>query len=85
MNKFNDFAMKCFFALIVGLCSLISKVLMDIENNIKELTVRVSLISYNSEKQEKQLDSFNTYSLVLQRIESQLLFHEKQIQALQSK
>ena len=85
MDKFNDFAMKCFFALIVGLCSLISKILMDIESNITDLNMKVSLISFNNEKHEKQLEPINSYSLVLQRIETQLHFHQKQIEALQSK
>lgn len=85
MDKFGSFVMKCFFALIVALCSLISKILMDIEENIKDLTVKVSVISVNSEKHEKALEPIISYAMVLQRIETQLLYHEKQIEALQAK
>jgi len=84
-DTFTDFGMKAFFTLIVGICSLMTKILIDIESNIRDLNLKVSLISTYSERHEKQIETFQGYSMVLQRIESELQFHEKQIEALQSK
>jgi len=85
MDKFQDFAIKALFAILVGLGSLISKILMDIESNIKTLTTEVSIISSNSQRHERDIDRVSSYSLVLQRFETELSFHKAQIEALQRK
>lgn len=83
-DKFSDFAMRLFFSLILGVTSLAVKILFDIETNIKDLTGKVSLITSYSERHEKQIESIQGYNMVLQRIESELSFHQKQIEALQT-
>lgn len=85
MDKFQDFAIKALFAILVGLGSLMSKILMDIESNIKTLTTEVSIISSNTQRHERDIDRVSSYSLVLQRFESELQFHKQQIEALQNK
>jgi len=85
MDKFQDFAVKALFSILVGLGSLITKILMDIESNIKTLTTEVSIISSNSQRHERDIDRVSSYSLVLQRFETQLEFNKAQIEALQRK
>jgi hypothetical protein len=85
MEKFQDFAIKALFAILVGIGSLVSKLLMDIESNIKTLTTDVSIISSNSQRHEKDIDRVSSYSLVLQRLETELSLHKAQIEALQHK
>jgi hypothetical protein len=85
MDRFQDFAIKALFAILVGLGSLISKILLDIEDNMGKLRTDVSILTSNSIRHERDIDKVSTYSLVLQRFESELSFQKQQIEALQNK
>ena len=84
-ERFPDFVFKAFFALLIGISSLMAKVLIDIESNIRAITTDVSILSSNSLRHERELERQSSYSLVLQRVESELSFQKQQIEALRTK
>ena len=55
-NKFDDFAMKILFALLVGSCGLMTKTMIDIENRLRDLTTKVAELSVHSQRHEKDLE-----------------------------